>query len=339
MRNYRFLKSLVLFTAFGTVYCFAQGYHKTGSILIGGTGGWDYLTVDNGGHRMYVSHGTEVAVVDLASQKVVGKITGMKRVHGIALADDMNTGFISDGGSNQVVVFDLKDLTVKSKVAAGTNPDGIVYDDASKHVFAFNGGSKDATAIDAATAKVSSTIPLGGKPEFPVADGRGNVYDNIESKNEIVAIDSNSGKVKAHWSITPCESPSGLAIDTKGHRLFAVCDNKMMAVVNSDSGKVVQTMPIGEGPDAAAYDPGTGEGFSSNGEDGTLTVVKKSGKDKYAVAETVETTKGARTMALDTHTHTVYLATADMGAPTANGQGRPRPSIVPNTFKVLVFSK
>ena len=217
---------MVLLAALGSASAFAQGYHKTGSILIGGAGGWDYLTVDEGGHRMYVSHGTEVAVVDLATQKVIGKIAGMKRVHGIALAEGMNTGFISDGGSNQVVVFDLKDLKVKSKVTAGTNPDGIVYDEVSKHVFAFNGGSKDATAIDAATAKVSSTIPLGGKPEFPVADGRGNVYDNIETKNEIVQLDANSGTVKAHWSIAPCESPSGLAIDTKGHRLLAGASKK-----------------------------------------------------------------------------------------------------------------
>ena len=336
MRIHPLLKSLVTFAALGSATLFAQGYHKTGSILIGGTGGWDYLTVDGAGHRMYVSHGTEVAVVDLASQKVVGKISGMKRVHGIALAEDLNTGFISDGGSNQVVVFDLKDLSVKNKVATGTNPDGIVYDDISKHVFAFNGGSKDATSIDATTGKVSSTIALGGKPEFPVADGRGNVYDNIEDKSEIVQLDSKTGKVKAHWPVAPCESPSGLAIDTKGHRLFAVCDNKMMAVVNADSGKVVQTVAIGDGPDAAGYDPGTGEAFSSNGEDGTLTVVKKSGKNKYEVAESVETTKGARTMALDAHTHTVYLATANQGAPAA---GAKRPSIVPGTFKVLIFSK
>ena len=318
----------------------AQGYKLTGSIPIGGTGGWDYLTADGENHRLYVSHAGDVEVVDLSSQKPVGKISGMNRIHGIAIANDLNTGFISDGGTNEVVLFDLKTLKVKDKVKAGTNPDGIVYDPASKRVFAFNGRSQNATAIDATTGKVAGTIALGGKPEFPVSDGKGNVYDNIEDKNEIVQIDSKTLQVKAHWSVAPCESPSGLAIDKENRRLFAVCDEKKMAVVDADTGKVVATPEIGEGPDAAGFDPGTKLAFSSNG-DGTLTVIRQNGKDDYAVAENVPTAKGARTMALDPETHKVYLSSAEYGpAPAASAQTpHPRPSVLPGSFKILVVSK
>jgi DNA-binding beta-propeller fold protein YncE len=234
----------------------------------------------------------------------------------------------------------LKTNAIKSKVQAGTNPDGIVYDPASKRVFAFNGRSQNATAIDARTGKVDGTIALGGKPEFPVSDGQGNVYDNIEDKNEIVRIDSKNLTVTAHWSIAPCESPSGLAIDKENRRLFAVCDEKKMAVVDADSGKVVATPAIGEGPDAAAYDPGTKLAFSSNGE-GTLTVVRQKDKDTYEVVENVETARGARTMALDIATHKIYLSTAEFGpAPTPSANNpHPRPSIKPGSFKVLIVSE
>ncbi len=318
----------------------AQGYKLTGSIAIGGTGGWDYLTADSENHRLYVSHAGDVEVIDLSSEKPVGKISGMSRIHGIAIANDLNTGFISDGGTDEVVSFDLRTLKVKDKVKAGTNPDGIVYDPASKRVFAFNGRSQNATAIDAATGKVAGTIALGGKPEFPVSDGKGNVYDNIEDKNEIVQIDSKTLQVKAHWSVAPCESPSGLAIDRESRRLFAVCDEKKMAVVDADTGKVVATPEIGEGPDAAGFDPGTKLAFSSNGE-GTLTVIRENGRDDYSVVENVPTAKGARTMALDTETHKVYLSSAEYGpAPAPSAQTpHPRPSVVPGTFKILVVSK
>lgn len=292
------------------------------------------MTADSESHRLYVSHAGEVEVIDLESRKPVGKISGMSRIHGIAIANDLSTGFISDGGSNQVVSFDLKTLAAKSKIATGTNPDGIVYDPASTRVFAFNGRSHDATVIDAKTGKVDRTIALSGKPEFPVSDGRGNIYDNIEDKSEIVQIDSKDLTVKAHWPVAPCESPSGLAIDTRNRRLFAVCDNKIMAVVDADSGKVVATPAIGEGPDAAAFDPGTQLAFSSNGE-GTLTVVAQNGKDSYAAAQTVPTAKGARTMALDAATHTIYLSTAKFGP----SNGTSRPSILPGTFNVLVVSR
>ena len=318
-----------------------QGYKVTGSIPIGGSGGWDYLTADAANHRLYVSHGGEVVVADLNSNRVVGHISGMSRIHGIAIANDLGYGFISDGGNNEVVMFSLQDLSVKQKIKAGTNPDGIVYDPASKRVFAFNGRSHNATAIDAASGTVAGTIELNGKPEFPVSDGKGSIYDNLEDKSEIVRINSKTLAVESHWSVAPCESPSGLAMDTESRRLFSVCDNKLMAVVDADSGKVVATPAIGEGPDAAAFDPGRKLAFSSNGESGTLTVVKESGKDEYSVVQTLKTAEGARTMAVDDKTHKAYLSTAKFGpapAPTAD-HPHPRPPVLPGTFEVLIVSR
>lgn len=318
----------------------SQEYKILGEIPIGGEGGWDYLKADSVNRRLYVSHTTEIVVIDLDSQKIIGRIPGMSRIHGIALADSLGTGFISDGGANEVVVFRLNDLSVQKKIKTGTNPDGIVYDDFSKRVFAFNGRSQDATAIDANTGAVAGTIQLDGKPEFPVSDGRGSIYVNIEDKNEIVKIDSRSLAAKEHWSIAPCESPSGLAMDKANRRLFSVCDGKVMAVVDADSGKVVATPSIGDGPDAAAFDPATKFAFSSNG-DGTLTVIKENDKNNYSVAETVKTARGARTMALDEKTHKIYLPTASFGpAPQPTGSApHPRPAILPGTFKVLVVAR
>lgn len=316
----------------------AQSYRVTGVIPIGGAGGWDYLSADTPNRRLYVSHGTEVVVIDLDSQKLLGKVGGMSRIHGIAVDHVRSLGFITDGGKNEVVFFDLKTLAVKNRVKAGTNPDGVVFDEPSHRVFAFNGRSQDATVIDSSTGHVDGTIALEGKPEFPVSDGRGNVFANIEDKNEIVQIDSTTLKVKAHWPLTPCESPSGLAIDSANHKLFAVCDNKVMAVVDASSGKVLATPAIGDGPDAAGYDPGAGTAFSSNG-DGTLTVISAAGT--YPVTETVQTAKGARTMTLDPSTHKIYLATADFGpapAPTA-ANPHPRPAVLPGTFRILVVTK
>ena len=317
----------------------AQGYKMTGSISLGGAGGWDYLSADSQNRRLYVSHGTEVIVVDLDTQKPAGKLSGFQGVHGIAIADDLGLGFVSDGRSNQVVSFDLKTLMIKEKIATGKNPDGILYDPFSKRVFSFNGGSGDATAIDAQTGKVAGTVPLGSKPEFPATNGAGAIFVNMEEKNEIVRIDPRTLTVTAHWPVAPCDGPSGLAIDTADKRLFAVCGNKMMAVVDSESGKVIATPAIGQGPDAAGYDPGTHLAFSSNGE-GSITIIKRSG-NTYTVAGTVTTQRSARTMALDTKTHRIYLSAAELGsapAPTAD-HPHPRPSIVPDSFKLLVVEK
>jgi YVTN family beta-propeller protein len=317
----------------------AQHYKVNGRIPLGGEGGWDYLFADSANGQLYVSHGTQVEVVDLASEKPVAKITGMKRIHGIAVANDLNRGYISDGGDDVVLIFDLKSNAVLQKVPAGKNPDGILYDPYSRRVFAFNGRSNDVTAIDAASGKVAGTIALDGKPEFPVSDGKGNVYANIEDKSEIVQLDPQTLKVKKTWPLSPCEEPSGLAIDLEARRLFSVCSNNKMAVVNADSGQVIATVAIGDGPDAAAYDPGSKLVFSSNGS-GTLTVVGQSSPDKYSVLENVPTERSARTMTLDTKTHKIYLSAAQLGAtPEATADyPHPRPKIVPDSFHILVVS-
>jgi YVTN family beta-propeller protein len=319
----------------------AGGYSLKKSITLGGEGGWDYLTADSASRRLYVSHATEVEVVDLDSGAVVGKIAGTNGVHGIAVADDLGRGFVSDGRDNQVSTFDLKTLAVTGTVKTGTNPDGILYDPFSKRVFTFNGRSKDATAIDAQTGKVLGTIALGSKPEFPATDGKGNIYVNLEDTAELAHINPKTLQVEAKWKLAPCESPTGLAFDSAKRRLFAVCENKIMAVVDADSGKVITTVPTGEGTDAAAFDPETKMAFASNGQDATLTVIKQVSADKYEVVENAKTQRGARTMALDTKTHMIYLATADMGpAPAATADNpRPRPKIVSGTFKLLVMGR
>jgi YVTN family beta-propeller protein len=317
----------------------AQQYQVTGRIPLEGDSGWDYLFADAASGQLFVSHGTEVEVVDLVSEKLTAKITGMKGIHGIAVDEDLGRGYISDGRDDSVVIFDLKSHSVLQKVPTGKNPDGILFDPYSKRVFAFNGRSNDVTAIDAATGKVAGTIALDGKPEFPASDGNGNVYANIEDKSEIVQLDPQTLKVKNTWSLSPCEEPSGLAIDAKGRRLFSVCSNKKMAVVDADSGKVITTVAIGDGPDAAGYDPEKKLIFSSNGS-GSLTVVKEDGPDHYTVLGDVPTERSARTMALDTKTHKVYLSAAQLGAapPATADNPRPRPKIEPGSFHVLVVS-
>ena len=319
---------------FGAAVCVAAtGYHIIGEIPIGGEGGWDYLTVDSAAHRLYVSHASHVAVVDLETNKVVGDIPDTPGVHGIAIAPELNKGFISNGRGNNVTIFDLKTLKASGSAAAGENPDSIRYDPASGRVFAFNGRSKSATAIDAKAGTVAATIPLPGKPEFSVADGKGHVYVNIEDTNEIVEIDAAKATVTRKYALTGCDGPSGLAIDTKSRRLMSVCSNRVMAISDPDAGKVVATAAIGAGSDGAAFDAGTGYAFSSNG-DGTLTVVQQNG-GKWEVLENIATERGARTIAVDETTHKVYLPTAKV-APSASGG---RTSYLPNTFKVVVVGK
>jgi YVTN family beta-propeller protein len=328
----------ILALALGTAATLnAQQYAVSGRIPLSGDDGWDYLIVDASNRQLYVSHGTEVQVVNLDSGKQVASIGGMKRIHGIALADDLNKGFITDGGDNVVVVFDLKSNEVKQKIKAGENPDGMLYEPTKKRIYAFNGRSNSATVIDAAAEKVIATIPLSGKPEFPATDGKGNVYVNIESKNSLVRLDADGTKVKDEWPLTGCEEPSGLAMDKDSRRLFSVCSNKTMAVTDADSGKQVAKVDIGEGPDAAGYDAETKLVFSSNGE-GTLTVVKEESPDKYKVVQNVTTEDRARTMALDPNTHKIYLSCAEFGpapAPSAdNPHGRPKPK--PGSFHLVV---
>jgi DNA-binding beta-propeller fold protein YncE len=318
----------------------SSGYHVAKKTVLGGDGNWDYLTVDAKARRVYISRGTHVMVVDADSAAVVGDIPGTNGVHGIAIASDMDKGFVSDGRDNNVTIFDTKTLKVLGTAVTGKNPDAIIYDPASKRVFTFNGSSKDATAIDAKTGTVAGTIPLGGKPEFAAADDKGHVFVNIEDTSEIVQFDSNKLTVENRWKIAPGEEPSGLAMDRKHRRLFSVCSNKLMVVVNADTGAVVTTLPIGQGTDAAGFDPETGFAFSSNGE-GTLTVVHEDSADKYSVVDTVPTQARARTMALDTKTHQVFLVTAEFGPPPAATaqQPRPRPPMVAGSFTLLTMSR
>jgi len=324
-----------------TVTPSSSGYHLLKKITVGGEGGWDYITFDSATRRLFISRATKVIVLDVDSEKVVGEIPNTDGVHGIALAPDLGRGFTSNGRAGSVSIFDLKTLATVGTVPAGKNPDAIVYDSASKRVFAMNGRGSDSTVIDGATGKVLATIPLAGKPEFAVSDAAGHVYVNIEDKSELWQIDSQKLAVTARWPLAPCQEPSSLAIDAAHHRLFAGCDNKMMAVVNADTGKVIATPAIGEGVDANAFDPGTAFAFSSNGESATLTVVHEDSPDKFTVVEDVPTKPRARTMALDPKTHEVFLVTADFGPrPAATPDNpRPRPPILPGTFVVLVFGK
>jgi DNA-binding beta-propeller fold protein YncE len=331
----------IMLAAAAALNAAAPNYHVVGKIQIGGEGGWDYLTVDSAAGRLYVSHATHVVVVDLEANKVVGDIPDTPGVHGIAIAPKLNRGFTSNGRGNNVTVFDLKTLKSVGQVATGQNPDAIYYDSASNRVFAFNGRSNDATAIDPEKLAAVGAIPLGGKPEFAAGDGKGKVYVNIENTAEIVEIDGAKLAVTKRYKLEGCEEPSGLAIDRKNRRLFSACGgNNVMAISDPDSGKVVATVPIGAGTDGAAFDPGRGLAFSSNGRAGTLTVVGGS-PDKYEVLQNAETQQGARTVAVDPKTHKVYLPTAQFGpapAPTAQ-QPRPRPVALPDSFVILIVSE
>ncbi len=318
----------------------SPGYHLLKKFVLGGEGGWDLLAVDSAAHRLYISRGTHVMVVDTDSGAIVGDIPNTPRVHGIALAPEFGKGFITSGGDATVTIFDLKTLKPSGQVKVGKNPDAIVYDPASKRIFAFNGGSNDTSVIDVKTGAVAATIALGGKPELGVADERGRVYVNLEDKSQVVAIDSRNLKVDATWPLAPGEEPTGIAMDRKHRRLFVACGNKLMAVLNADNGKVITTLPIGSGVDGAAFDSERQLAFSSNGE-GTLTVVHEDTPDKFSVVENAATQRGARTIDLDQKTHRVFLVTAAFGpapAPTA-AQPRPRPTIVPGSFTVLVFGR
>ena len=315
-----------------------SGYHSLKSIPIGGDTFWDYLKFDPTSRRLFISHGTHCVVLDVDSGKVVGDITGMQGIHGIVLAPEFNRGFITDGRAAKVVIFDLKTLQVTGSAPADPDADGVVYDPASKRVFTMNGDSQSSTVIDASTGNVVGKIELGGKPEFPVADGKGHVYANIESTSEIVEIDSNTMKITHRWPLAPAQSPSGLAIDAEHGILFSGCHNKMMAIVDVNTGKVIATPAIGQGVDATRFDPGTGYAFSSNG-DGTLTVIHEDSPTQFSVVENVTTERGARTMALDPTTHQVFLVTAQLER-IPNPPPHTRPfKMVPGTFHVLVFGK
>jgi len=313
----------------------ASGYRVVKTIPVGGDDWWDYLAVDSAARRVYVSHGTHVVVLDADTYAVVGDIPGTQGVHGIAFAPEMGRGFISDGRANEVTIFDLKSLKTLGTAKAGTNPDAIVYDPFTKRVFTMNGHSYDMTAINASDGALIGTLPLEGKPEFAVADGKGHIYNNLEDKSELLEIDAANLKILHRWPLAPCESPSGLAMDLERRRLFSGCENKLMAVTDAETGKVVATLPIGEGVDATAFDPETSLAFSSNGE-GTLTVIHEDSAGKFTVVDTVPTRKSARTMGLDVKTHNIFLSAADFDPPAP---GERRGKMKPNSFVVLVVAK
>lgn len=316
-----------------------SGYHVAKKYKLGGTGGWDYLAIDSAKHRLFISRGTHVMVVDVETGSVVGDIPGIQRSHGIALAPEFNKGFASDG-SGSVLVFDYTTLKTLDTVKTDKDCDGIIYDPGSKRVFSFNGDANTSTAIDASTGKVVGSIPLGGGPEFAAADGKGHVFANLEDKSAMVKINSQTLKVEATWPLAPCESPSGLAIDAANERLVVGCHNKLMTFVDGNSGKVVGTVPIGQGVDANRFDPSTAYAFASCG-DGTITVAHEDSPDKFSPVDTIATQRGARTMEVDPSTHTIYTVTAEFGpTPAATADNpRPRPAMVPDTFTLLVISK
>ena len=309
-------------------------------LKIGGDGFWDYLTADPAHHHLYVSHGTLVHVVDLRTGRVIGEIAPTPGVHGIALASDLNRGFVSDGRDSTVTVFDLTSLKVIGTVkVTGRNPDAITYDPVTHRVFTFNGGSDNATAIDAATDSVVGTVALPGRPEEGTPDGQGHVYANIEDRSDIAAIDPKALTVTGQWPLAPCEHPSGLAMDTAHRRLFSGCDNQVMAVSDPDAGKVVASVKVGRGVDGSAFDPGLDLVFIPNGADGTLSVIHEETPDTYRLVQTVTTVRGARTITLDDQTHRVYLPTARFGPPSSRAtEGRRRPTIVPGSFEVVVVA-
>lgn len=327
--------SLLLLTA-AAVFAAAPTYKVVNKIKVGGATRWDYVFVDSANHRLYVSHMAQVEVIDTATDKLVGTITGTTGVHGIAIAADLNKGFISDGGDNDVTVFDLKTLAVITKVKTGQNPDAIIYEPVTKRVFTFNGKSADATSIDAkANSVLAASIPVGGKPEFAQVDGKGHIFANIEDKAEIIQVDAKDNLVSKRYSIAPCDSPSGLTIDPKG-RLYSVCENKLMVVSDPAAGKVLGTAPIGAGADGVAFDDGYA--FASNGGDGTITMVGENA-GKFEAVATIASQKSARTIGADAKVHKLYLPTAEIGQGEAKDGKKGRPALVPDSFYIEVVGR
>ena len=315
----------------------AQGYAVARRFAVSGEGGWDYLAVDTTAHRLYVSRSTHVMVLNTDDGTQVGDITGTAGVHGVAIARDLGRGFTSNGRDSSVTIFDLATLATVGRVAVGgANPDAILYEPGSHRVFTMNARSGTATAIDGASGTVAGMVTLGGRPEFAVADDRGHVFVNLEDSSAVVEFDARTLQVVKHWSILPCEEPSGLALDRVHRRLFSVCGNGQMAVSDADAGRVVATLPIGRGVDGAAFDPATQNAFASCGADGVMTVVHETSPGQFAVIATVPTQRGARTITLDERTHRLYLSTASFGEPAA---GQRRPPMIPGSFVVLEVAR
>jgi YVTN family beta-propeller protein len=311
-------------------------YHPGTQIAIGGEGGWDYLSIDPAAHRLYVSHATHVVVIDTQTNKVVGDIPDTPGVHGVAIAADLGKGFVSNGRGNTSSMFDVKTLKLIQKIPTGENPDAILYEPAKKQVYTMNGRGKSATVIDATNGTVVATVPLEGKPESAQADAKaGKIYVNMEDLNSVKVIDTTTHQVTATWPAAPCEAASGMAFDVETHRLFLGCENKLMVMMDSTNGKVMYSVPIGEGVDSTWFDPGTKLAFTSNGVAGTVSVAHEDSASVLKIIQTLKTTRGARTMALDPTTHTIYLAATDY-EPQAPGS-KDRPKALAGTFRVLTY--
>jgi len=311
----------------------SSGYHLLKTIRVGGTEGWDYVTMDSQARRLYIGREDHIDVVDVDAGTVVGKIGGLSHTHGLVLVPELGRGFTSDGEANASTIVDLKTLQKIGSAKTGKDPDSFVYDDVTKRVFIMNSAGGDVTAIDAADGTVAGTVALDGQPEAAVADGRGEIFVNITDKDQIVEFDGKTLQVLHRFSLAPGEGPSGLAMDRKNRRLFSVCDNQMMIVVDANTGKVIATPPVGAGTDASLFDPDAGNAFASAGGSATLTIIHEDSPDQFRVLDNVQTQSGARTMALDSKTHNVLLVTA------RHGHGATHGLILPNTFVVLVVGK
>jgi WD40 repeat protein len=327
--------ALVIITSRAASPSGSPGYHVIKTVSVPGDEGWDYVAVDSDARRVYISHGTHVVVMNADTHAIEGDIPNTPGVHGIAIAPDLGRGFISSGRANTATIFDLKTLKTIGTAKTDANPDAITYDGVSKHVFTFNGRGKNATVINATDGTIVGAIPLGGKPEFAAADGKGSMFVNNEDTSELIELDTKKLAETHRWPLAPCKSPSGLALDSKSRRLFSVCDEKVMSVVDADSGKVVATPAICDGPDAAAFDPATNYAFASCG-DGNLTVIHEDSPDKFTVVENVPTKKSARTMGLDLKTHNIFLPAADFDPPAP---GERRGKMKPGSFVILVVAK
>lgn len=327
------LLSTVIAFGCGAAQAAPSGYHVISTVTLGGDGGFDYLNMDPATGYLWITRGSHLMVVDVTAGKLLTDITGLTGIHGTAFAD--GKAYISEGGAGKVAVVDDKNFTRLSEIAVGSGPDGILYDPATHRVFTFNGGSKDATAIDTTTGAVVGTVALGGKPEAASSDGAGTIFVNIENKNELAAFDAKTLAVKAHYPLAPCDSPSGQAMDVAHGRIFSVCDGGVMTVADAKTGKVVTTVKIGDGPDAARFDPATGLAFSSNGRTGTLTIAHEDGPDRYTVLDNVPTAAGARTMELDPKTHRAFVVSFIL-QPAASGT---RPVPVPGSFRLITVGR
>jgi DNA-binding beta-propeller fold protein YncE len=316
------------------------GYHVVRQIKLGEDGRWDYITIDTSGHRLFIARQTRIMVVDQESGKLLGEIPGIDGAHGVALDYKTGHGFATAGRSGTVTMFEMKTLKALGSHPAADDADAILFDPVSRKVFTFNGDANSASVIDPVSGESVGTIPLSGKPEFGVSAGDGKLYVNIEDKGEVAEIDAKAKRVLRRWPLGPCTEPTGLAIDRIHHRLFSACHSKVMAISDAEAGKLITTVPIGEGVDGAAFDPATGLAFASNGE-GTVTVVHEDSPAQFRSVQTVPTRRGARTIALDPRSHRIYTVTADLGTlpPASEQEPHPHPPVLPDTFTLLVLDQ